>query len=143
MHLAPGSRAEKRRNRHVSEARLASARVELRELEHFDHRIARLTAGEIGYREAAVIIGPVRQGFTASALDGSSVSIADMPQQKRGSRRFRCQGEMHSRPQEISLLSATLGRNSILTWSQIMIKTPIAIAATAAVGLSFAQPALG
>jgi hypothetical protein len=39
---------------------------------------------------------------------------------------------MHSRPQEISLIFPTLGRNSILTWSQIMIKTPIAIAAPAA-----------
>jgi hypothetical protein len=67
-----------------------------------------------------------------------------MPQQKKkGSWRFRCQGEMHSRPQEIGLIFPTLGRNSILTWSQIMIKTPIAIAATDAVGLSFAQPALG
>jgi len=56
---------------------------------------------------------------------------------------FDAKGEMHSRPQEISLIFPTLGRNSILTWSQIMIKTPIAIAATAAVGLSFAQPALG
>jgi hypothetical protein len=51
-------------------------------------------------------------------------------------------GKMPSRPQEISLFFATLGRNSILTWSHLMIKTPIAIAATAAVGLSFAQPAL-
>jgi hypothetical protein len=48
-----------------------------------------------------------------------------------------------SRPQETGLIFPTLGRNSILTWSQIMIKTPIAIAATDAVGLSFAQPALG
>ena len=46
--------------------------------------------------------------------------------------------EMRSRPQEIGLLSVTLGRNSILTWSHLMIETPIAIAATAAVGFSFA-----
>jgi hypothetical protein len=51
--------------------------------------------------------------------------------------------ETHGRPKEIGLFSATLGRISILTWSQLMIKTPIAIAARAAVGLSFAQPALG
>jgi hypothetical protein len=50
---------------------------------------------------------------------------------------------MHSPPQEIGLIFLTLGRNSMLTWSEIMIKTPIAIAAAAAVGLSFAQPALG
>jgi hypothetical protein len=46
---------------------------------------------------------------------------------------FDAKGEMRSRPQEISLLSATLGRKSILTWSQIMIKMPIAIATAAAV----------
>src|SRR6266536_4514722 len=69
MHVAPGSRAEKRGNRHVSAARLASARVALRELDHFDYRITRLTAGEIGYCEAAIIIGPVRQGFTAKQVD--------------------------------------------------------------------------
>jgi hypothetical protein len=36
-----------------------------------------------------------------------------------------------------------LGRGSRLTRSNLMIKTPIALAAAAAVGLSFAQPALG
>ena len=36
-----------------------------------------------------------------------------------------------------------LGRNSIQTWSHLMIKAPIAVAATAAVGLSFTQLALG
>jgi hypothetical protein len=51
--------------------------------------------------------------------------------------------EAHSRPKEIGLFSAMLGRISILTWSQLMIKTPIAIAAGTAVGLSSAQPALG
>jgi hypothetical protein len=61
---------------------------------------------------------------------------------KRGLGVFDSKGEMPSRPQEISLFSVTLGRNSILTWSHLMIKTPIAIAAAAAVGLSFAQPAL-
>ena len=72
----------------------------------------------------------------------SSVSIADMPP-KESLGAFVSKGEMHSRPKEIGLLSVTLGRNSILTWSHLMIKTPIAIAATAAVGLSFAQLALG
>src|SRR6202022_1134460 len=51
--------------------------------------------------------------------------------------------EFHSRPQQISLVCATLSGNLIQTRSQIMIKTPIAIAATAALGLSFAQPAWG
>jgi hypothetical protein len=75
---------------------------------------------------------------------GSTVSIADMPQQKeRGLDVFDANGEMRSPPKEIGLIFRTLGRHSILTWSQIMIKTPIAIAATAAVKLSFAQPALG
>jgi hypothetical protein len=55
---------------------------------------------------------------------------------------FDSNGEMDSRPQEIGLIFPTLGRNSILTWSHLMIKTPIAIAAGAAVGLSFAQPVL-
>src|SRR6267154_487048 len=52
-------------------------------------------------------------------------------------------GEMHSRPQEFGLSCAALGGHLILTWSQIMMKSPFAIAATAAVALSFAQPALG
>jgi len=50
---------------------------------------------------------------------------------------------MHSRPQEFGLSCAALGGHLILTWSQIMMKSPFAIAATAAVALSFAQPALG
>jgi len=50
---------------------------------------------------------------------------------------------MHSRPQEFGLICAALGGHLILTWSQIMMKSPFAIAATAAVALSFAQPALG
>src|SRR6266568_6729387 len=53
------------------------------------------------------------------------------------------EGEMHSRPQEFGLICAALRGHSLQTWSQIMMKTPFAIAATAAVGLSFAQPALG
>jgi hypothetical protein len=65
-----------------------------------------------------------------------------MPQQKKDFGVFDSAGEMRSRPPEIGLLSATLGRNSILTWSHLMIKTPIDIAATAAMGLSFVQPAL-
>lgn len=60
--------------------------------------------------------------------DGSSVSIADMPRQNRILALSIPKGEMPSPPQEISLVSATLGRNSILTWSHLMIKTPIAIA---------------
>jgi hypothetical protein len=75
--------------------------------------------------------------------DGSTVSIADMPPQKKSLDAVQTNGEMHSPPQEIGLIFLTLGRNSMLTWSEIMIKTPIAIAAAAAVGLSFAQPALG
>jgi hypothetical protein len=76
--------------------------------------------------------------------DGSSVSIADASRQEKGSRKGlgALDSKVPSRPQEISLFSVTLGRNSILTWSHLMIKTPIAIAATAALGLSFAQPAL-
>jgi hypothetical protein len=50
---------------------------------------------------------------------------------------------MHSRPQEFGLICAALRGHLIQTWSQIMMKSPFAIAATAAVGLSFAQPALG
>src|SRR5712671_2887907 len=53
------------------------------------------------------------------------------------------EGEMHSRPQEFGLICAALRGHSLSTWSQIMMKTPFAIAAAAAVGLSFAQPALG
>src|SRR6266700_4699074 len=53
------------------------------------------------------------------------------------------EGEMHSRPQEFGLICAALRGHSLQTWSQIMMKTPFAIAAAAAVGLSFAQPALG
>src|ERR1700737_259074 len=66
-----------------------------------------------------------------------------MPQQKGFSALFECREKMHSRPKKISLISAMLGRNSILTWSTIMMKTPFAIAARSAVGLSLAQPALG
>jgi hypothetical protein len=73
--------------------------------------------------------------------DGSSVSIADMPRQKRVLALSIPKREAHSRPKEIGLFSAMLGRISILTWSQLMIKTPIAIAARTAVGLSSAQPA--
>jgi hypothetical protein len=51
--------------------------------------------------------------------------------------------ETHGRPKEIGLFSTTLGRISILTWSQLMIKTPIAIAARAAVGLSFCATGVG
>ncbi|MGC2300851.1 MAG: hypothetical protein WA476_18740, partial [Acidobacteriaceae bacterium] len=54
---------------------------------------------------------------------------------------FDPKGEMPSPLQKIGLLSATLGRNSILTWSRLMVKTPIAD--RPAVGLSFTQPALG
>jgi hypothetical protein len=51
-------------------------------------------------------------------------------------------GKMHSRPQKISLVWSTLGRNSILTWSSIMMKTPFATTATAAVKLAIVQAAL-
>jgi hypothetical protein len=50
---------------------------------------------------------------------------------------------MHGRPQEFGLICSALRGHSLQTWSQIMMKTPFAIAATAAVALSFAQPALG
>jgi len=66
--------------------------------------------------------------------DGSSVSIADMPLQKKDPGALDSKWEMPSRPQEIGLFFATLGRNSILTWSHLMIKTPIAIAAGTSVG---------
>ena len=49
---------------------------------------------------------------------------------------------MHSRSQEIGSKLRS-GGNSIQTWSQIIMKTPFAIAAAAAAGLSFVQPALG
>ena len=48
--------------------------------------------------------------------------------------------EMHGRSQENGLRFETLGRNVMLTWSQLILKTPVAIAVTAAVGLWFAQP---
>jgi hypothetical protein len=80
--------------------------------------------------------------ITSQMMDQVSASLTCLGK-KKGSWRFRFPKlEMPSRPQEISLFSVTLGRNSILTWSHLMIKTPIAIAATAAVGLSFAQPVL-
>jgi hypothetical protein len=50
---------------------------------------------------------------------------------------------MRSGSQEIGLGYATLGGNSIQTWSSITMKTPFAIAAAAAAGFSFVQPALG
>src|SRR5439155_18311519 len=71
MHVTPGSRAEQWRNRHIREGSLAGAGVELRELEHFHYRIARLTRGEIRYGEAAAIIRPLRQRFTAEEVDGN------------------------------------------------------------------------
>jgi hypothetical protein len=74
-------------------------------------------------------------------MDQVSASLTCLSK-KRVLGAFDSKGEMHGRRQEIGLLSATLRRNSKLTWSQLMIKTPIAIAATAAVGFSFAQPAL-
>jgi hypothetical protein len=64
---------------------------------------------------------------TTSQMMGSSVSIADMPRQKKVLALSIPKGEMPSRPQEIGLVSATLGRNSILTWSRLMIKMPVAI----------------
>jgi len=47
--------------------------------------------------------------------------------------------EMHGRSQGNGLRFETLGRNVMLTWSQLILKTPVAIAVTAAVGFSFAQ----
>jgi len=41
--------------------------------------------------------------------------------------------EMHGRSQEIGLRFETLGRNVMLTWSQLILQTPAAIAVTAAV----------
>jgi hypothetical protein len=51
-------------------------------------------------------------------------------------------GEMHSRSQKISLFLSTLGRNSMLTWSSIMMKTTFSTTAVAAVELAIAQAAL-
>jgi hypothetical protein len=75
--------------------------------------------------------------------DQVSASLTRLSKNKGVLSAFDSKGEMRSRLQEISLLCATLGQNSILTWSRLMTKTPIAIAATAAAGRSFAQPALG
>src|SRR6266404_1832147 len=73
---------------------------------------------------------------------GTSVSIADMPQQKvLGA--FDSKEEMRSRAEEIGLLSATLGRNFDTDLELAHDQTPIAIAVTAAAGLSTAQPAMG
>jgi hypothetical protein len=47
--------------------------------------------------------------------------------------------EMRGRSQENGLRFETLGRNVMLTWSQLILKTPVAIAVTAAMGFSFAQ----
>jgi hypothetical protein len=47
--------------------------------------------------------------------------------------------EMHGRSQENGLRFMTLGRNVMLTWSQLIFKTPVAIAVTTAVGFLFAQ----
>jgi hypothetical protein len=69
-------------------------------------------------------------------MDHVSASLTRLKKSGRGV--FDCKRDTPSRPQEISLFSATLGRNSMLTWSHLMIKTPIAIAAAAVVGLSFA-----
>src|SRR5258705_4914611 len=57
--------------------------------------------------------------------------------------RSKAEGEIHGRPQEIGLMCAALRGHLIQTWSQIMMKSRFAIAATAAVGLSFAQPTPG
>jgi hypothetical protein len=58
-----------------------------------------------------------------------SVSIADTTP-KRSLGVFVSKRGKHSRPKEISLLSATLRRNLVPTWSQPHVKTPIAVAAT-------------
>jgi hypothetical protein len=63
----------------------------------------------------------------------SSVNIADLLCKKKYPM------EMHGRSQENGLRFETLGRNVMLTWSQLILKTPVAIAVTAAVGCSFAQ----
>ena len=54
----------------------------------------------------------------------SSVSITDPPLTKK------CPMEMHGRSQENGLFFERLSRNLILTWSQLILKTPIAIAVT-------------
>src|SRR4030095_15653728 len=69
MRVTPCSRTEDRRDRHISAGRLAGASIELRELEHFDHRVARLTACKIRYCKAAAIKGPLRQRLTAEEVD--------------------------------------------------------------------------
>jgi len=69
MRVTPCSRTEDWRNRHISARRLAGASVELRELEHFDHRVTRLTASKIRYYKAAAIKGPLLQRFTAKEVD--------------------------------------------------------------------------
>jgi hypothetical protein len=53
----------------------------------------------------------------------------------------KCPMEMHGRSQENGLRFETLGRNVMLTWSRLIFKTPVAIAVTAVVEFSFAQPA--
>jgi hypothetical protein len=57
----------------------------------------------------------------------SSVSTADLPSAKKYPM------EMHGRSQENGLRLETLGRNVMLTWSQLILQTPVAIAVTAAV----------
>src|SRR5215472_1533681 len=68
MCVAPRSRTKNRRDRHISAGRLAGASVELCKLEHFDHRVARLTASEIRDYKAAAIKRPLRQRFTAEEV---------------------------------------------------------------------------
>jgi hypothetical protein len=68
MCVAPRSGTENWRDRHISAGRLAGASVELRKLEHFDHRVARLTASEIWDYKAAAIKRPLRQRFTSEQV---------------------------------------------------------------------------
>jgi hypothetical protein len=57
----------------------------------------------------------------------SSVSTADLPLQKN----FPM--EIRGRSQENGLRFEMLSRNVMLTWSQLILQTPVAIAVTAAV----------
>src|ERR1700682_1366810 len=48
----------------------------------------------------------------------------------------KCPMEMRGRSQEKGLGFETLGRNVMLTWSQLILKTPVSIVVAAAVGFS-------
>jgi hypothetical protein len=92
-------------------------------------------------RKDSHLLKEAAEDTPSQTTDHASASLTCLDK-KSGRGAFDSKGNTPSRLQEISLFFVTLGRNSILTWSHLMIKTPIAIAAAAPVGLSFAQPAL-